>query len=201
MARDRLVDKVYVVTGGGSGIGAAAAHRIAAEGGHSVIADLDADAARRTAEEISASGGSDSFITADISVEGDCGSTVRFAISETGRLDGLENSAGLAPATPLGDTRVELVGSGHGRQCAGFVPHGEGSLSTPARGRRRRLDRLRGIYRWTRGHAGPFCLLSIQGSRHFTGESIGYRTCGTPHTRERRMPGEHRNARFCHAPQ
>ena len=48
----RVQDRVVIVTGGAGGIGAAACRAIAAEGGKVVVADLDAAAARRVADEI-----------------------------------------------------------------------------------------------------------------------------------------------------
>ena len=57
----RVQDRVVIVTGGAGGIGAAACHAIAAEGGKVVVADLDAAAARAVADAIVADGG-----TADV---------------------------------------------------------------------------------------------------------------------------------------
>ena len=50
-----LTDRVAVVTGGGGGIGAATARLFAQHGARVVIADIDAELAQRTAEEISES--------------------------------------------------------------------------------------------------------------------------------------------------
>lgn len=50
----RLDGKVAVVTGAASGIGAASARRVAAEGAHTVVADLDLDGAQAVTEEIRA---------------------------------------------------------------------------------------------------------------------------------------------------
>src|SRR5207247_8338645 len=46
-----LARRIALVTGGASGIGRAAALRLAAEGAHVVVADLDAAGARKVAEE------------------------------------------------------------------------------------------------------------------------------------------------------
>ncbi len=51
-AEKELARNVVVVIGAGSGIGKAAAHRVAKEGAHVVCADLDAGAARQTAQEL-----------------------------------------------------------------------------------------------------------------------------------------------------
>ena len=53
-----LADRVAVVTGGGGGIGAATAQLFAQHGAHVVIADIDPELARRTADQITTSGGS-----------------------------------------------------------------------------------------------------------------------------------------------
>ena len=48
----RLQDRVAVITGGASGIGLATARRLAGEGAHVVVADLDETAGPKTAEEL-----------------------------------------------------------------------------------------------------------------------------------------------------
>lgn len=50
----RLDDKIAIVTGAASGIGAATARRVAAEGAHTVVADLNLDGAKAVTEEIRA---------------------------------------------------------------------------------------------------------------------------------------------------
>lgn len=63
--------KTVLVTGGGSGIGRAASQRLAQEGAHVAVADLDAVRASETVELIEQAGGRAISITADIASEAD----------------------------------------------------------------------------------------------------------------------------------
>ncbi|HVK22099.1 MAG TPA: SDR family NAD(P)-dependent oxidoreductase [Actinokineospora sp.] len=67
----RLVDKVAVVTGAASGIGAATAHRLAAEGAAVVVADITDDAGQEVAAKIRAAGHRAEFVHCDVSEEDD----------------------------------------------------------------------------------------------------------------------------------
>ena len=49
----RLANKIALVTGGGSGIGAATSRRLAAEGAHVAVTDINLDGARAVADEVS----------------------------------------------------------------------------------------------------------------------------------------------------
>ena len=84
----RFQDKVIVVTGGASGMGAAACRLFAAEGGRVVVADLDGDGALKVANEI----GGRAF-RIDVAKEAELRDLVAFATEGTGRLDVLFNNA------------------------------------------------------------------------------------------------------------
>lgn len=84
--------KVFIVTGGASGLGAGTARMLTREGGRVVIADLQEDAGRALAQEL---GGQ--FVKADVSQEAD-GQAVVAAATAMGKLMGLVNCAGIAPA-------------------------------------------------------------------------------------------------------
>ncbi|MCK6432583.1 MAG: 3-hydroxyacyl-CoA dehydrogenase [Burkholderiaceae bacterium] len=84
--------KVYIVTGGASGLGEGTARMLAREGGRVVIADLQADKGQALATEL---GGA--FVRCDVSQETDGRAVVAQALA-LGKLVGLVNCAGIAPA-------------------------------------------------------------------------------------------------------
>ncbi|MEX3948211.1 3-hydroxyacyl-CoA dehydrogenase [Paraburkholderia sp. EG287B] len=83
---------VFLITGGASGLGAASARLIAAEGGQVVIADLNEDAGNALAKEL---GGA--FVKCNVADEDD-GARAVAAATALGTLRGLVNCAGIAPA-------------------------------------------------------------------------------------------------------
>ena len=87
-----IAGKVFIVTGGASGLGEGTARMLAAAGGQVVIADLQADKGEAVAKEL---GGV--FVRCDVSQEAD-GQAVVAAASAAGKLMGLVNCAGIAPA-------------------------------------------------------------------------------------------------------
>ncbi|MBX6386582.1 MAG: 3-oxoacyl-ACP reductase [Microbispora sp.] len=88
----RLQDRVAVITGAGSGIGLATAHRFAREGAKVVVADLDEEAGAKAAGEV---GGL--FVKADVANEDDVVRMYRTAFDEFGRIDIAFNNAGISP--------------------------------------------------------------------------------------------------------
>jgi rhamnulose-1-phosphate aldolase/alcohol dehydrogenase len=98
-----LATRIAYVTGGGSGIGRAIALRLAAEGACVVVADRDAEAARRTADEI---GGPDVAIAvaADVTSADAIAASLRAAVLAYGGVDLIVNNAGLSISKPLLET-------------------------------------------------------------------------------------------------
>jgi NAD(P)-dependent dehydrogenase (short-subunit alcohol dehydrogenase family) len=104
----RFQGKVAIVTGAGSGIGAAIARRLAAEGAAVAVSDLNGDAATAIAEELRRGGARAIAVTTDVGDEGAVRSLVDRAVSELGPLDVLVNNAGIGEKpTPIDERTAE----------------------------------------------------------------------------------------------
>ena len=90
---DRFTDKVALVTGAASGIGAATAKQFAAEGASVVVVDINEEGATQVVGEIASAGGRASVFRADMGVPAEVEAMIRHAVSEYGRLDVLHNNA------------------------------------------------------------------------------------------------------------
>lgn len=88
----QIQDRVFIVTGGASGLGEGTARMLAANGGKVVIADMNAERGEAVARDI---GGS--YLRCDVSSEAD-GQAVVAKATGLGKLVGLINCAGIAPA-------------------------------------------------------------------------------------------------------
>ncbi|OBJ49287.1 SDR family NAD(P)-dependent oxidoreductase [Mycobacterium sp. 1423905.2] len=86
-----LADRVAVVTGGAGGIGAATSRLFAQHGASVVIADIDAERAQRTADEI---GPSALPVSADVRDEDDVDALAQMVLDRYGRADILVNNVG-----------------------------------------------------------------------------------------------------------
>ena len=89
-----LSDRIAVVTGGGGGIGAATARLFADQGAQVVIADIDAELAQLTAEQITAAGGSAFAAVTDVRDAGQVAELARSVLERHGRVDVLVNNVG-----------------------------------------------------------------------------------------------------------
>lgn len=91
----RLDNRIALVTGAANGIGRAIATRLAADGAHVFIADVDGEAALRAASEIVSAGFKASGSAADVTRGQDVTALLRTIEAAHGRLDILVNNAGL----------------------------------------------------------------------------------------------------------
>ena len=87
--------RVAVVTGGGRGIGAATARRLAAEGAEVFVLEVDVASAEATAESIRAEGGRAHAVSCDVSSRESVEAAVAAVVAAAGRLDVLVNNAGI----------------------------------------------------------------------------------------------------------
>ncbi|MFA7441343.1 MAG: SDR family oxidoreductase [Sphingomonadaceae bacterium] len=87
--------KAVIVTGGGSGIGAATAVLLGRDGWQVMVADIDDAGGRRVAGEIVASGGQARFVHTDVMHEDSVKRMVDATVSSFGGLDAAVNSAGI----------------------------------------------------------------------------------------------------------
>ncbi len=91
----KLEQQVAVVTGGGSGIGAATAAAFARQGARIVVADVNEIGAKKTVEQIERAGGQAIAVRADVTRAADTQATVEHALGTWGRLDVYFANAGV----------------------------------------------------------------------------------------------------------
>lgn len=96
-----LKGRSIVVTGGANGVGKALCLSLAKAGGACAIVDLDEKGAAATVAEIEASGGRAVAIAGDITRKPSADALFGQAVSAFGRIDGLVNSAGIYPRSPI----------------------------------------------------------------------------------------------------
>jgi NAD(P)-dependent dehydrogenase (short-subunit alcohol dehydrogenase family) len=143
VAVERLVGKVAVVTGAGSGIGRALVERFAAEGMRVVLADIDDVKLRAVAADVAAQGGDVMPVTCDASLAESVGELARRTLDRYGAAHVVCNNAGVvgrgnAWSGPLAEwdwvLGINLYGVIHGVRA--FLPimtaQGEGHIVNTA---------------------------------------------------------------------
>ena len=95
------MSRAALVTGGGAGIGAGIAERLAADGASVLVADINAEAAERTAAAIRAQGGVAQAFTMDVTDEASVAAAVAEAEARFGRLRIAVCNAGITDRVPV----------------------------------------------------------------------------------------------------
>ena len=90
-----LGSKVAIITGAGTGIGEAIAHKFAREGARLVFGGLPTDPVRDVAETIVANGGYAEAYNGDLTEEAEAGALVDLALQRFGRIDVVISNAGI----------------------------------------------------------------------------------------------------------
>jgi glucose 1-dehydrogenase len=98
-----LADRVAIVTGGASGIGRATALQLSSLGARIVLADVDEERGRQTAQEVVVRGGQAQFQRTDVASHEQLAALVAHAVASYGALDIMFNNAGIADGGPLLD--------------------------------------------------------------------------------------------------
>ncbi|MCR9121056.1 MAG: SDR family NAD(P)-dependent oxidoreductase [Phyllobacteriaceae bacterium] len=105
----QIEGKTVVVTGAGSGLGAATARMVIEAGGSALLVDMNDAAVRSVAESL---GGAVQYVQGDVANEADGLAAVQAGLQAFGRIDALVNCAGIAPAERiLGRTEPHALDS------------------------------------------------------------------------------------------
>ena len=106
--RDVLQDRIAVVTGGAQGLGAAICRRLAEEGCHVVVADLNLEGAEETAAGIAEQAGRRAIaVGVDVTDEAQVEALVNRTVEAFGRLDILVSNAGILIAEAVDEFPAE----------------------------------------------------------------------------------------------
>jgi NAD(P)-dependent dehydrogenase (short-subunit alcohol dehydrogenase family) len=127
---NEIAGSVGVVTGGASGIGLATAERLAHEGMHLLVADIDGDAARTAATRLAEIGVRTQAMAVDVSDLAQVQTMADQAFADFGRVDFVFNNAGVYVSGPIAEMThddwrwtidVDLWGPIHGVEV--FLPY------------------------------------------------------------------------------
>ena len=107
MGTSNIADKVVVITGASSGIGASTAKLLARHGAKVVLAARRKDRLDAAVQEISAAGGQAISVAVDVTKRAEVEALIRAAVDSFGRVDVLVNNAGIMPIAPIEALKVE----------------------------------------------------------------------------------------------
>ncbi|WP_374378275.1 SDR family oxidoreductase [Dongia sp.] len=106
-AKANVSGRVVLITGASSGIGAATARELAAEGARLVLGARRTDRLESLAGELAATGTEVRWQRLDVTDRADVARFVDFAVAQFGRVDVLVNNAGLMPLSPFTALKVD----------------------------------------------------------------------------------------------
>ena len=108
MPKLRLKEKIVVVTGAASGIGAAISRRFGQEGATVVLLDMNEEDAGKHERELVKSGIDAVSMRCDVSIEKDCRSVIGRIINRFGGIDILVNNAGITQRSLFASTQLSV---------------------------------------------------------------------------------------------
>jgi NADP-dependent 3-hydroxy acid dehydrogenase YdfG len=107
MRTSTIADKVVVITGASSGIGASTAKLLARHGAKVVLGARRKDRIDAVVQEICAAGGQAMGFAADVTKRAEVEALIQGAVDSFGRVDVLVNNAGIMPIAPIQAFKVE----------------------------------------------------------------------------------------------
>jgi NADP-dependent 3-hydroxy acid dehydrogenase YdfG len=107
MSHSQVSDKVVVITGASSGIGATTATLLAGRGAKVVLGARRQDRLNRIVKDISAAGGTAISFAADVTRRPEVEALVNGAVASFGRVDVMVNNAGVMPMAPIQLLKVD----------------------------------------------------------------------------------------------
>jgi len=107
--KNKVEQKVVVITGGSSGIGEALAYKFASEQAMVVIGARNTEGLKRVADKILSDGGQAVWLQTDVTKEGDCKNLILKAVDTYGRIDILINNAGVSMRAIFKDVDLNVL--------------------------------------------------------------------------------------------
>lgn len=109
MGNNWIQDKVAVITGGASGIGAALAYKFGKEGARIALLDMDAAALKEQERKLLQEGVTAIARKCDVSNESECGAAIAAIIQHYGGIDLLFNNAGITHRGPFREANISTI--------------------------------------------------------------------------------------------
>ena len=182
--------QVALITGGAGGIGSATATRLARDGAHVVVADIDLAGAERVAEDLCQKFGAGRAVAVHMDVTSEEG--VRAAFAEAalafGGVDIVVSNAGLASSAPITETTTGRVGEELRRARHGLLPGRARGLPPVAGAGPRRQYRVCGLQERVGSRQERGGLLGSQGGRGAPGALPGRGGRAVQHPRQHGQP-------------